>query len=69
MITDQQTTGNFAAADAATEERLHTLIGTHVLPLVPALMLEDEPIPVYALRLVGDCLQAIPDIALPCLKA
>lgn len=56
-------------ADAATEERLHALIGAHVLPLVPALLLEDEPIPVYALRLVGDCLQAIPDVALPCLEA
>lgn len=40
-----------------------------MLPLVPMLLHEDEPIPVFALKMIGDCLEAVQDIALPSVRA
>ena len=55
LLEDQTAQG---AVAAAARGRLDRMLRTDLLPLCPALLADDDPIPLYALKLLGGTLEA-----------
>lgn len=48
-------------------EALAQLVEQDVLPLVPELLKEEKPIPVWALKVVEECMEFLPEATIPAL--
>jgi ABC-type transporter Mla MlaB component len=51
------------AGDEADRQALERLVDETLLPLVPGLLNEDELFPLWAVRMVAECLESLPDVA------
>jgi len=49
-------------------EALAQLVAQELLPMVPELLREEKPIPVWALKVVEECLESLPDTTIPALE-
>ena len=48
-------------------EALAQLVAQDVLPLVPELLKEEKPIPIWALKVVEECMESLPEATIPAL--
>ncbi len=53
--------------DEGLAEALAKLVMQDVLPLVPILLREEKPVPVWALKVVEECLEFMPEATIPAL--
>ncbi len=60
--------GSAGACDDALTDSLAYLVSEQLLPLVPELLREDKPIPVWALKVVEECLESLPATTIPTLE-
>ena len=56
------------ACDKVLTDGLTQLIAREVLPMVPELLREEKPIPVWALKVVEECLESLPDTSIAALE-
>ena len=63
VVSGNRINGDTAGAcDNVLTDRLAQLIAREVLPRVPELLREEKPIPVWALKVVEECLESLPDM-------
>lgn len=43
-------------------------MASELLPLLPSLLEDEKPIPVWALKVVEECLESLPHAAIPALE-
>ena len=60
--------GSAGACDDALTDSLAYLVSQQLLPLVPELLREEKPIPVWALKVVEECLESLPATTIPTLE-
>ena len=44
------------------------MVASELLPLLPSLLEDEKPIPVWALKVVEECLESLPHVAIPALE-
>ena len=54
--------------EAGLSEPLEQMVASELLPLVPSLLEDEKPIPVWALKVVEECLESLPHVAIPALE-
>ena len=60
--------GTAGTCDDALIDSLARLIAQQLLPMVPELLKEEKPIPVWALKVVEECLESLPGTSIPTLE-
>ena len=60
--------GTAEACDAALTDSLAGLVAQQLLPMVPELLAEEKPIPVWALKVVEECLESLPATTISALE-
>ena len=60
--------GTAGACNDTLTDCLAQKVAQELLPLVPELLREEKPIPVWALKVVEECLESLPDTTIPTLE-
>ena len=60
--------GTAGTCDDVLTDSLARLIAQELLPMVPELLREEKPIPVWALKVVEECLESLPGTSIPTLE-